>query len=708
MTRGERKLREKLTGKNRFPGDNSSKKMLFGATLRAPVPRAVIEDIEIPPVPDDVILVTAQDIPGRNLLTLEGQSTPLLCRDQIDYQGQPILLAAAAEPRRAREFLGQVSLVLNQQPPLPTLPKAGEDQIIYQRNTARGPQGDKWEELFAEAAHVVEGVYETSSQTPGAALLASATASRDGQRLFGTINSQWPHHVRRTVSDALGIPLKKVLLRNTTVEESADSKTVLPALVTAHAALLSWKSRQPVQMIYTAQEDFLMTPMRPGCRIRYKTAHNEEGQFLAADVDIQVEGGGASFFCEEMADRMVLAALGPYRCRNQRVSCRFYRTSHPPRGPVKSMGEEMVFFALEDHTARIARRLDQGRAEWKRRNFLFPESRTASGADLGSPDALAILMEETCRRSDYHRKQAAYELLRKQNYPRRGGTDPLRGIGLAVAYQGTGFLRRPGPTATAAVELTMDTTGKLTIKISAMPDHSALSAIWAKQAALTLGIEDNQVEIENTQVDILPPSGPSLASRNIGVYTRLISQGCEMLKKKRFREPLPIQLKRSFRQPPSRRWDKESMEGTPFTALSWGAAAVEVEVDPVSLQSTIKNLWLGIDGGKILHRKLADSTMESAVLQVMGWIKEEYLPMQNGQVTATGYRNFRIPGIEAYPAMELFFQNAESRQTPRGIGSLPFHTIPAAYAEALSQATGCDFPRLPITPRLIQSYWEEP
>src|SRR5688500_18772874 len=70
--------------------------MLYGATVRSAVPRGRIVEIDYGPgVPwDEVTIVTADDIPGRNRVALIVDDQPYLADDVVNHPEEPILLLA--------------------------------------------------------------------------------------------------------------------------------------------------------------------------------------------------------------------------------------------------------------------------------------------------------------------------------------------------------------------------------------------------------------------------------------------------------------------------------------------------------------------------------------------------------------------------------------------------------------------------------------
>jgi CO/xanthine dehydrogenase Mo-binding subunit len=75
--------RDKVTGRARYLDDLTRPGLLHGRTVRSPVPRGRLTGIDFergdPAIPwDEVVVVTAADIPGRNVVPLFADDQPCL------------------------------------------------------------------------------------------------------------------------------------------------------------------------------------------------------------------------------------------------------------------------------------------------------------------------------------------------------------------------------------------------------------------------------------------------------------------------------------------------------------------------------------------------------------------------------------------------------------------------------------------------------
>jgi CO/xanthine dehydrogenase Mo-binding subunit len=128
-------------------------------------------------------------------------------------------------------------------------------------------------------------------------------------------------------------------------------------------------------------------------------------------------------------------------------------------------------------------------------------------------------------------------------------------------------------------------------------------------------------------------------------------------------------------------------------------------MDPVSLGPVIRGIWLVVDGGRIMNKRMAFHALRTGIIQALGWASREQIRYENGKIPLDYYRNYDILSPEEIPPIHLDFFHSESTD-PKGIGELPFSCIPAAYVQAVSQAMDHHFERIPLNSREIWDAWK--
>jgi xanthine dehydrogenase molybdopterin-binding subunit B len=144
--------------------------MWHGATVRSTIPRGRIRAIHYDPRIDwsEFVIATAADVPGKNHIQMISADQPCLAADAVNHCDEPIVLLAHPDKRRLPEAVAAVRIDYD--------PLArrfvhrrernqreiiwGEDNVFKQFHLEKGNVDDVW----ATAAHIVEGEYRTGAQ----------------------------------------------------------------------------------------------------------------------------------------------------------------------------------------------------------------------------------------------------------------------------------------------------------------------------------------------------------------------------------------------------------------------------------------------------------------------------------------------------------------------------------------------------------------
>jgi len=691
-------VRQALKGRGDFISDIYTRDMLYGATIRSPYARASIRRIYRSNLPDDVICITAHDIPGANELRVHDETMPLLAEDETSYVGEPVAILAGPSQRAVIAAMESVVVDYAQRGPTFSFTRPASTHVIARRS---GERGDV-EDALGRSVGRVEGTYRTSVQEHLYNEPQGAVVSLENRSFVVRSATQWPFHVRSTVAAALGVPPTQCIVRPTDPGIALDGKLWYPSMVAAHAALLARATGRPVKLVYSNIEDFRFTPKRAPFSIHYVSGLTRDGDLCGTDVEIVYNAGAYGVFTEEICERVMASTFASYECAHLRVTVTAVRTNLPPLNVLSGFGCASAFFAGETHVARIAEVTQMDPLLWRRNNGL----RERNGTRAATWHARAArVLGAAAETSDFSRKFAAYELQKKRRQEFDDLRRPTHGVGIAVGQHGGGFIGDHEPRHGGTVTVRLETDGSAVLRTSAVPGSRSVLSGWRESMARILGLDSADVRIENTDTSLVPDSGPSTLSRNVVVVSRLVEQACNAIQKQRFRSPLPIEVRRSYRPGRASRFDPETLSGTAFPHASHGAAVVEVAVDPVTFESTVENVWLTVDAGHILNDGEAKRSLEMSVYQALEWATHEIVSFRNGAIDPRSYLAYRNMADPVLPRIRIALLGSPER-SPEGIGELPQNCIPAALAAAVSQATGRYMDRIPTNPALIHGYLE--
>src|SRR5262249_2070789 len=335
--------------------------MIYGTTVRSPAPRGRIVAVRFDPVIPwtEFAIVMANDIPGKNCITLLIEDQPALADGFVNHPEEPILLLAHPDKYLLEEARRAVRFDIDPLPPIFTIADSlakkqviwGEDNIFKSFHVEKGNVDSAW----STAAHIIEGDYETGAQEQlyiePQGVIAQASSS-DGVTVWGSL--QCPYYVHKALVRLFALPKDKVRIVQTETGGGFGGKEEYPSMIAAHAALLALKSGKPGKLIYDRAEDMVATPKRPPSITRHRTAVDPDGKLLAMQIDFTIDGGAYETLSPVVLSRGTIHAAGPYYCPNVRIDSRAVASNAPPHGAFRGFGAPQSVFALERHLDRVA------------------------------------------------------------------------------------------------------------------------------------------------------------------------------------------------------------------------------------------------------------------------------------------------------------------------------------------------------------------
>jgi CO/xanthine dehydrogenase Mo-binding subunit len=689
--------------------------LLYGITIRSPIANGWLKMIQFPVLPDNYILITARNIPGEN--RLEDTSIPILADTKLSYIGEPVAVLFGQDKTLLEEFSKQCKVIYDEETP--------EFEAIKPAAAAREIQIGDPERVFEKSGKIIAGSYITGIQDHWYAEPAGAItyyerhhenkeAKKEGKvkktekKLVVKTATQWPYHVKRSVARVLGIDQSGVSVETTSLSLHMDGKLTFTSLVACHAALGTFFTNKPVRLILNREEDFFYSPKRCKSNIDIASTIDENGNITAAEVDISVNLGAYAVNGEEILDQVCLGAIGCYNIENLKITARANLANIPPQGPFSGFGLAQGFFAMERHISQIADAVKKDPVEW-RKSRMNPSLILPSGITSKTQIPPEKLIGSAASMSDYNRKWASYELLRQTRKEKslvyeKG--ENLRGIGMAIGFQGSGLLYHGEDKGIYSAEVTLTKDSFLEIKTSISSSDEDYVRIWGKIVREVLSIEQEKVRLVTKYA---PDGGPSCASRNITTLTKLVEKCCHAIRKQRFHDPLPITVRRYAKPQNGSLWkdrfkphDGKVMDISGFSKPGMAACVVEVSIDLIECIPKIRGIWLAIDGGKIISENRARRNLTRGATQALGWAFAENIEYSEGALPKNKYDKFVISSYVDIPVIDIKFLPNDIPET-KGIGELPFTCIPAAFLQAVSQAMDHCYKTIPLKRKEI---WE--
>src|SRR5918999_3430950 len=194
----------KLTGEAKYADDLVFPGAWYGATIRSTEPHARLLGIDLDEAFDwkRVVVVTAEDIPGENLVSLISDDQPVLVPEggEIMHYAEPVCLLAAADRPTLHEAKRHVRLRTEPLPPV--FDPLASEQVFAHFEITRGDV----EAALASADVVMEGEYRVGHQEQlyieNQAMIA-VPREDGGVTVHGSC--QCPYYIHKAMKRALAI-----------------------------------------------------------------------------------------------------------------------------------------------------------------------------------------------------------------------------------------------------------------------------------------------------------------------------------------------------------------------------------------------------------------------------------------------------------------------------------------------------------------------
>jgi len=721
---------EKVCGLAKYIDDYPLEGCLHGVTVRSASACGRLKGLRFDPsFPwSEFIVVTAKDIPGRNVVTLIDETQPLLAEGIVRHMHEPVAVIGHPDRARAYEALRHVTVEVEAEEPLLDIDVSlagktlvyGKDNVfkdilIEKGDLARG---------FAGAYRVVEGEYWVPHQE-------QAYIENNGMAAWvepdGTIvvhgSMQCPYYIHKALKPVFDLPSEKIRVIQATTGGGFGGKEEYPNMLAGHAALLALKSKRPVKIVYDRAEDMAATTKRHPARVRHKTAVAKDGRLRAMDIEVVMDGGAYMTLSPVVISRGALHATGPYEVPHVRVAAKCVATNTPPNGAFRGFGAPQTLFAAELHMDRVAEALGMDPVALRRKNIFKVGSVTHTGQVLRESVGAGPVLERVVKRSGWAKKRRDYARWNK------GARATWRGIGLAVTQHGGGFTGAGELYLASEAAVAVTREGFFRVLAANTEIGQGTNTMFSQIAADALGVPLERVSVEVPDTSKVPDSGPTVASRTCMVVGEIVRKaavlakdalraaGADLTDERSLREAARRlcagELQKTFiakyEKPETMVWDEKNYKGDAYAAFSYGCVAADLEIDRLTYEVTIRKLYTAQDIGSVIHPLMAEGQVIGGLAQGVGWALLENAVYKGGAMTNASLTNYLIPTSVDTPPMEVDLLPAPYSGGPfgaKGVGELPMDPPGPAIAAAVAHALGAWPMRLPVLPELVMELAE--
>jgi len=715
----------KVTGSAIYTDDVVFGDMLWGATLRANIPHALIKKIDTSKakaLPGVHAVLTHEDVPGRKNHGLVTIDWPVLCYDKVRYVGDAVAIVAADDLDTAKEALKLIEVEYEPLPIVdsaeyahqPDAPKVHEKGNLLKH--IKVTKGDI-EEGFAQSDVIIERTYHTAS-TEHAFLEPECAVGRvtDDGRYEIYVGSQISYQDREQVAYSLGVPESQVRIIGTLIGGGFGGKEDIMGQI--HVALLAKVTGRPVKMLYTRHESLIVHPKRHATTITVKMGAKKDGRLVAAKAELYGDTGAYASLGEKVLTRATTHANGPYDVPYAKSDCFAMYTNNVPAGAFRGFGVTQSAYAVEMTMDELAEQLGVDRIELRKMNALRVGSRTNTNQ----------LLTESVGLDECIDKVVPHMIMPDEPVP----ANKKRAWGIAVGYKNTGL--GGGANDCAGAEIEVYSNGTTEIRTSSAEIGQGLPGVLAAVVAEELGLPITQVKVLLSDTDLTPNGGPTTASRQTYVSGNAAKHAAISMREvmaevaSEHLDAAPDQLK--FRNERVEANGKSAsfaevvqwMEaegrstkllyeytapetrplgqgGDMHVAFSYAAHAALVEVDTDTGQVKVLKVVAAHDIGRAINPLALEGQIEGGIVMGIGNALTEEFPHDKGVPWAQWLARYKMPSIKHAPEIKSYIVEHEISTGPfgaKGVGEISSIPITPAITNAIYNAVGVRIRRLPV------------
>jgi CO/xanthine dehydrogenase Mo-binding subunit len=719
---------DKLTGAARYADDLVFPGAWFGATIRSTEAHARFLGFDLDDAFDwsTVVVVTAADIPGDNIVSLVSDDQPVLVRigGEIQHHAEPLVLLAAADREQLRAARRHVTIRTEKLPPLFDPLESEHVFAHYEIDSGDVEAG------LAAADFVLEGTYRVGHQEQlyieNNAMIA-VPREDGGVEVHGSL--QCPYYIHKALKRSLRLSDEGARVVQAETGGGFGGKEEYPSIIALHAALLARKSGKPVRMIYDRHEDLAATTKRHPAIVTHRTGVKLDGTLVAQDIEVVMDGGAYCTLTPVVLSRGAIHAGGPYRCENVRIRARATRTNTPPNGAFRGFGAPQVEFAAEIQIDRLAEALDLSPLEVRRRNLYREGDTTPTGQVLRESVAASEVLERAAEAAEFEgvRARTGRDRAARTGVGELPSSSPhgprdrlASGIGVALAWHGAGFTGSGEVKLASVASIELGADGRIRILTGSTEMGQGTKTIFPQLVAAELGVPYESVEIAPQDTAFVPDSGPTVASRTAMVVGGLLIKAARRLRSEveernagrsfaaAHRDDAaahgPTRVDQEFEPYPHVHFDDNTYRGDAYPAFGWAACVASVDVDLDTAEVTVRDVVAADDIGRVIHPVLAEGQVEGGTLQAIGYATIEEIKLKDGRYLNDRLATYIIPTALDAPRISSILVEAPFSGAPhgaKGVGELPMDVGAPAVVAAIHDATGIWVHDLPASPERI-------
>ena len=693
-----------VTGKPVFMDDLAPKDCLIVKVLRSPHANAIVKSVKtdvakrVPGIED---VYTWEDVPQERFTTA-GQTYPefspydrLILDRHVRYVGDPVAIVAGENEACVDKALKMLKVEYEVLPAVLDFHMAKDGDVLVhpednwkalckvgadnKRNLCASDSTEDGDvdAVLADCDEVVEGTYHVRAAQQAMMETFRTTCFMDAYGRLNILSStQIVYHVRRIISNALGIPKSRIRVSKPSPRHEME--------------------------------------------VHVRLGASREGKIRAIDVYTLSNTGAYGDHGPTTVGLSGHKSIPLYSSAEaHRFAYDVVYTNHMAAGAYRGYGATQGIFAVESAVNEMAQRLHMDPVEIRLKNMVREgDVMPAYYGETAKSCALDRCLERTAELIGW-----------KDKYPYKDmGNGKVRSVGIAMAMQGSGISGVDVGSAT----IKMNDDGFYTLMIAAADMGTGCDTILAQMAAECLDCPVENIEVLGADTDSSPYDSGSYASSTTYVTGKAVEKACQKLIARILEiasgmldapvEELEFASDR-VEWPKARKsvslidigtksmcgngcaLEATESNSSPTSPPPFMAGAVEIELDKETGHVEILDYKAVVDCGTVVNPNLARVQTEGGLVQGIGMTLYENIQYNDkGTMLNNSFMQYKIPSRRDMGNIQVEFESSFEPTGPFGaksIGEIVINTPAPALAHAIANATGIWFKELPITSEQI-------
>ena len=744
---------EKVTGRSVYIHDLKFPGMLHGKILYSPHAHAKILSIDTS---------RAQKLPGVKAV-LTGAGIPPVkfgfYKDNVPLKGgkvrsyrDEVAAIAATDPDIAEEALGLIHVEYEVLPPVFDPEEAMKEGAPLIHEEHLGGKEKKptnilnlpWklvcgdvEEARKNSLYVAEDRFKVTWVAHCCLGTSGCLAQFDGRENLTMYSiTQIPSLAQKDFTDALstmGLQGKKVRVIKTTIGGGFGSKLDTYGFEYI-AILLAHRTRKPVKIIFSREEEFSATSPRQPAIIDIAQGCTGDGRLTFRDMRMILDNGAYTSWGATTPSVMMMPISSLYRVPNVRYIAKCVYTNNTYSQAMRGYGNPQATFAIDSQIDSLAEMAGIDPLDFRLRNANLPGEITPQNFKINTC-GLRECMDAVAQKLDW-----------RQNRGRRNG----RGLGMASMIHVGGGARVYKSDGCGTI-IKIDDFGTVNVVTGATDMGQGSDTVIAQIVAEEMGVRTEDVVVTHTDTDVCPWDVGAHASRttfvagnsargaarkvkeqlletaskslgespeNLDIRDRMVFSKNDPEKKSSLGKVLrathyatggSMIMAECFYDPSNENLDRE-FKGNLSVTYAYGTHGVEVEVDRETGQVKILRYIAAHDVGRAINPMLLEGQVYGGATMGIGYALTEKLMLRNGKVMNPNFLDYKMLTAKDVPNIETVMVETNDPFGPfgaKGIGEPGLVPTAPAIANAIYDAVGVRIKELPITPEKVLAALKE-